>query len=95
MNRLVGEVHTPIEVDQIARFLFDGEGTCTCGRVLKKLDAKLILATVLPTQHKMLIGAYCLMCSQRINMTLKQLRNVITTGKVQLEKVDRTIRKIQ
>lgn len=62
--------------------LLDGEGLCTCGRVLKRLSPKFILANFI-IQHPdnpdlgecVVMAAYCYDCFQTINKVLKSLRN--------------------
>lgn len=80
MQRLAIKTALPIEVQQICNTLMDMEGLCTCGRIMRRLDAKLILMTAVPSKGQILVGAYCLPCSGQINRTLKGLRSVMYSG---------------
>lgn len=80
MKRLAVKIPLPSEAQQISNYLLNGEGTCTCGRVLRNIDAKLILMTAIPTRGLLLAGAYCLNCSNMINKTLELLRHTLHTG---------------
>lgn len=80
MQRLAVKIPLPSEARQIANHLIDSEGTCRCGRVLRKLDAKLVLMTAVPSQSTLLAAAYCIMCSRTINQTLFNLSQAVYTG---------------
>jgi hypothetical protein len=80
MNRLAVKISLPIVVQQICNSIIDSEGTCTCGRVMRRLDAKLVMMTAVPSQGQMVAAAYCLPCSTVINNALRGLRNVTYTG---------------
>jgi len=60
------------------RNLLAGEGLCTCGRVLKPLSPKFILANFTSDQdgkEAVLMAAYCYACFMQINQVLKNIKN--------------------
>lgn len=77
MDRLAYKIHMSAEVLHATTALLNSEGTCSCGRVLRKLDAKFILISAAPSAVAMAIAAYCHECSQMINKTLKSCHRVI------------------
>lgn len=88
MDRLAYKIHTSAEVQHVSTFLLNGEGTCACGRVLRKLDAKFILINAIPTVEMMVIAAYCHECSQMINKTLKSCQRVIYASNTETAPVE-------
>ena len=80
--RLVLKVPLAKEQSQVVNYLMDAEGLCTCDRFLKRTDGKLCLAQIntnffpVPEHRNLLvIGAYCFECANKINETLKSLKN--------------------
>lgn len=88
MNRLAICVPLPMEAQQIADALIDAEGTCTCGKIMQRIEAKLVLMTAAPSQNKMIAAAYCLPCAAQINKTLKALRNVRYFGNTETAPIE-------
>ena len=80
MKRLATIMPMNQELRQICLFLMDQEGLCTCGRVLRKLDPKLFLATGIPSKDKLAVGVYCFNCAASINDRVKALRKVMYSG---------------
>ena len=77
MKRLATHMPIPIDVRQVCNFLMDQEGLCTCGRILKKLDPKLFLATGIPSKDRLAVGVYCFACASAINDRVMALRKVM------------------
>lgn len=80
MQRLAVKIPIPLVAKQVADHLMDSEGTCTCGRIMRKLDAKLVMMTAVPSKNALLAAAYCLPCSGIINRALASLKSVVYTG---------------
>lgn len=80
-RRLVCTVALGTEQSLATKYLMDAEGLCTCGRFLKKTDAKLCLGQINTDyfsdkkyKNTLVIAAYCFDCSNRINDVLKYLK---------------------
>ena len=80
MKRLATHMEMPLAVRQVCNYLMDQEGLCTCGRVMKRLDPKLFLATGIPSKDRLAVGVYCILCASSINDRVKALRKVTYTG---------------
>ena len=82
MNRLL--IVVPLHQDQFEpakKFLMDGEGLCTCGRVLTAQSSKFLLGQINSSysidpkaRNTMVIAAYCFGCCQAINDTMRRLK---------------------
>ena len=77
MKRLATHMPMPIDVRQVCNYLMDQEGLCTCGRVMRRLDPKLFLATGVPSKDRLAVGVYCFNCAAAINDRVKALRKVM------------------
>lgn len=65
------------------KHLMDREGLCTCGKFLKRTDAKLCLANISTDycsnpalRNTILIAAYCVTCATLIDNTLRSLKGI-------------------
>lgn len=82
MDRLILVV--PLDTEQIkaSQYLMNMEGLCTCGRLLHRSDAKLILGNVGPSdsvdpkrRNTVTLAAYCYHCASHINEAMKRCKN--------------------
>ena len=80
LKRLATHMPMNVELRQVCNDLMDQEGLCTCGRVLKRIDPKLFLATGIPSKDRLAVGVYCFQCAGAIDDRLKALRKVMYTG---------------
>lgn len=81
---LIGTLAT--EQAKATNQLMDSEGVCTCGRFLKRTDAKLCLGQINTAdfadprmRNTLVIAAYCYDCASRINDLLKYLKDTKAT----------------
>ena len=77
MRRLALDIPLPIDLRQAAVDLFDSDGTCICGRILKPLDGRLFLCSVVPNKNISKLAAYCLNCARVINHALLMCKSVV------------------
>jgi hypothetical protein len=73
-ERLAYKIHMPAELQQLSMQMLDQEGFCHCGRLIRRLDGKFMLAAIVPSKETTILAAYCQPCSQIINACLHNLR---------------------
>lgn len=86
-NRL--SIVVPLHPDQYepaSKFLMDGEGFCTCGKLLKQTSPKYLLCNMISSYAKdpksrntLIIAAYCYGCCQAINDTMKRCASTLNS----------------
>lgn len=74
--RLAFKIQNPRELQQLGNHMLDMEGFCQCGRLIKRLEGKFLLAAVMPSKAMTTLAAYCQPCSQTIQATLVSLRKM-------------------
>lgn len=78
-----------LEQQRTVEDLYLADGYCSCGRLVRRQDAKLVMSQInsswstLPAvRNTMAIGIYCSRCAELIDVCLKSLRQLPEADKL-------------